>query len=74
MAATVELATRLDGLGGDLQRGQRAAGVAGRQLHQQVDGLGRHGDLPAQPAGVVDGALYHRPDVVGGQRAQLQDQ
>ena len=66
--------TRLDGLGRNLQCGQRAAGVARRQLHQQVDGLGLHGDLPAQAAGVIDGALYHRADVVGRQRAQLQDQ
>ncbi len=46
-----QLAGRLGCLGRYFQRGQGAPGVAGRELHQQVDGLRRYRDCPAQAAG-----------------------
>lgn len=69
-----QLAGRLGCLGRYFQRGQGAPGVAGRELHQQVDGLRRYRDCPAQAAGVIDRALYYRAGVLGRQRPQLQDQ
>ena len=70
----VSTVTSLPRLGRHLQRGQRAPGVAGGQLHQQVDGVVGDLDLAAEPARVVDGAVHHGADVVGGERLQLQDQ
>ena len=74
MVSTVTVLARLGCFGGHLQRGQRAAGVARRQLHQQVDGSSVTATWPPSPRGSSIARLHHGADGVGVERLQLQDQ